>query len=56
MAEMLDLLRRKGFARTSLSVQKENLSTIHVYEKVGFEIVGDGFDDSELLNVYNLAS
>lgn len=56
MAEMLDLLRDEGFARASLSVQKENLPAIHVYEKVGFEIVGDGFDESEWLMICDLVS
>lgn len=51
MQKMLDLLSDKGYARASLSVQKENHAAICVYEKTGFRIVGDGADDSEWLMV-----
>lgn len=55
MRRMLDLLRDEGYAKASLSVQKENHAAIHVYEKTGFRIVGDGADDSEWLMVCDLS-
>ena len=55
MCAMLDELRDAGYARTSLSVQKEN-PALRLYERLGFRIVGDGFDDTEWLMVKELAS
>ena len=55
MRAMLDELRDAGYARTSLSVQKEN-PALRLYERLGFRIVGDGFDDTEWLMVKELAS
>lgn len=48
MGQMLDELREAGYLRASLSVQKEN-PALRLYERLGFRIVGDGFDDTEWL-------
>lgn len=53
MSAMLDNLRAAGYTRASLSVQKEN-PALRLYEHLGFQIVGNGFDDSEWLMVINL--
>ena len=42
METMLDELRRKGYEKTSLAVQKANYA-VKMYKKVGFEI----FDENE---------
>ena len=55
MRAMLDDLRDAGYARASLSVQKEN-PALRLYERMGFRIVGDGFDKSEWLMVCRLAA
>lgn len=47
---MLDELRAAGYARASLSVQKEN-PALRLYERQGFRIVGDGADASKWLMV-----
>ena len=54
MHAMLDELRNAGYARASLSVQKEN-PAVRLYERIGFRIVDDGFDETEWLMVINLA-
>ena len=51
MRQMLDELRRAGYPRASLSVQKEN-PAVRLYERLGFRIVGDGFDETEWLMIY----
>lgn len=51
MRQMLDELREAGYPRASLSVQKEN-PALRLYERLGFRIVGDGFDQTEWLMVY----
>jgi len=51
MRHMLDELRGAGYPRASLSVQKENPAA-RLYERLGFRIVGDGFDETEWLMVY----
>jgi GNAT superfamily N-acetyltransferase len=53
MKTMLDDLRDAGYARASLSVQKEN-PALRLYERMGFRIVGDGFDETEWLMVCRL--
>lgn len=53
MRALLDELRDAGYARASLSVQKEN-PALRLYERMGFRIVGDGFDESEWLMVCRL--
>lgn len=53
MGRMLDELRDAGYARASLSVQKAN-PLLHLYERLGFRIVGDGEDGTEWLMVHDL--
>ncbi len=50
MNALLDELRGAGYSRCSLSVQKEN-PALRLYERLGFRIVGDGFDRSEWLMI-----
>lgn len=52
MKQMLELLKSKGYKRASLGVNKENYA-VRMYKKAGFEIVGDGADETEWLMVYN---
>lgn len=51
MRQMLDELRRAGYSCASLSVQKEN-PAVRLYERLGFRIAGDGFDETEWLMIY----
>ena len=53
MQQMLDELREAGYSRASLSVQKEN-PALRLYERMGFRVVGDGFDETEWLMVCRL--
>lgn len=53
MGRLLDELRDAGYARVSLSVQKAN-PVLHLYEGLGFRIVGDGEDGTEWLMVHDL--
>ena len=53
MRALLGELREAGYARASLSVQKGN-PALRLYERMGFRIVGDGFDESEWLMVCRL--
>lgn len=53
MRAMLDELRDAGYVRYSLSVQKENPALL-LYERLGFRIVGDGFDETEWMMVREL--
>ena len=50
MGVLLSELRDAGYARASLSVQKEN-PALRLYERMGFRIVGDGFYETEWLMV-----
>lgn len=50
---MIEELQDRGLDRVSLSVQKENPAA-RLYQRLGFEIVGDGFDDTEWLMVREL--
>ena len=53
MEKMLQHLREKGYKRASLGVNKENYA-VRMYKKVGFQIVGDGADETEWLMVCEL--
>lgn len=53
MRAMLNELRDAGYARASLSVQKAN-PALHLYERLGFRIVGYGADESEWLMIRKL--
>lgn len=53
MRRMLGDLHAAGFARASLSVQKENPAR-RLYRRLGFRIVGNGADESEWLMVRKL--
>ncbi len=53
MKSILSLLKSKGYNRVSLGVNKENYA-VRMYEKCGFEIIGDGDDESEWLMVCKL--
>lgn len=55
MRAVLDELRSREFSRTSLSVQKEN-PAVRLYKRLGFEIIGDGADETEWLMVKKLDS
>ena len=55
MSQMLAELQEAGYARASLSVQKEN-PALRLYERQGFRIVGDGANQSEWLMVRRLDS
>lgn len=46
MQTTLDELARQGFSCCSLSVQKAN-PALHLYERLGFRIIGDGDDETE---------
>ena len=54
MRQMLDELCDAGYSRASLSVQKDN-PALHLYERMGFQIIGDGADDTEWLMTIELA-
>jgi GNAT superfamily N-acetyltransferase len=54
MGALLGELRGAGYARASLSVQKEN-PALRVHERMGFRIIGDGCDETEWLMVCRLA-
>lgn len=51
MRKMLEVLRKSGFKRCSLAVQKENYA-VKMYKKVGFEVVGE--NDEEYIMVCGL--
>lgn len=51
MKEMLTTLKRRGYKRASLSVQKANFA-VEMYRKSGFQIVAE--DEEEYLMLKNL--
>ncbi len=51
MREMLGSLRKSGYKKASLAVQKANYA-VRMYKKVGFEIVGE--NDEEYIMVCSL--
>lgn len=51
MRKMLDLLRRQGYKKASLAVQKANYA-VRMYEAVGFQTVGE--NDEEYIMVCDL--
>lgn len=53
MKEMLKKLKKRGYQKTSLAVQKDNYA-LKMYKKVGFETVGE--NDSEYIMVCKLDS
>lgn len=53
MKRMLELLKEKGYKRTSLGVNKENYA-VKMYQNVGFRIIGDGADETEWLMICEL--
>ena len=44
MLDMLRLLRDKGYAKTSLAVQKDNYA-VKMYKKVGFTVIGENEEE-----------
>ena len=52
MREMLELLRKNGYMRASLAVQKANYA-VRMYEKVGFHIIDQ--NEEEYIMVYDEA-
>ena len=50
MRRMISLLEDEGYARVSLSVQKEN-PACNLYKRLGFRVIGDGADETEWLMV-----
>ena len=53
MKRMLDILKRCGYARASLAVQKANCA-VRMYRSVGFEIVGE--NEEEYIMVCQLST
>ena len=51
MRRMLELLKRSGYKRASLSVQKENYA-LRMYLKLGFEVVIDKQEDYIMPLIY----
>ena len=51
MKNMLELLKSKGYEKTSLAVQKDNYA-VKMYKKLGFYIVGE--NDEEYIMIYDL--
>ena len=44
MRDMLELLKKKGYKQTSLSVQKVNYA-VRMYQKVGFEVIDENEEE-----------
>lgn len=51
LKEMLSALKQKGYARTSLAVQKANYA-VKMYQKAGFEVVDE--NEEEYIMVFRL--
>lgn len=51
LQEMLSALKQKGYARTSLAVQKANYA-VKMYQKAGFEVVDE--NEEEYIMVFRL--
>lgn len=51
MEKMLELLRKSGYGKASLAVQKENYA-VKMYKKVGFEIIDE--NDEEYIIICKL--
>ena len=51
MRDMLELLKKKGYEQTSLSVQKANYA-VGMYRKVGFEVIDE--NEAEYIMVCRL--
>ncbi|HKM34341.1 MAG TPA: GNAT family N-acetyltransferase [Lachnospiraceae bacterium] len=49
MEQMLSSLKKKGYKKTSLAVQKANYA-LKMYIKVGFEIVGESEEEYIMIN------
>jgi ribosomal protein S18 acetylase RimI-like enzyme len=43
MEHLFDLLRKRGYQQTSLSVQKDN-HAVRFYERLGYQIAGERID------------
>lgn len=48
MKEMLEILKRRGYAQASLSVQKANFAA-DMYRKLGFQVVGENEEEYLML-------
>lgn len=53
LAAIVKAAKEKGYKKISLSCQKANFA-VKIYQKAGFEIVGDGADDSEYMMIQRL--
>lgn len=51
LGKMLSALKEKGYARTSLAVQKENYA-VKMYQKAGFEVIDE--NEEEYIMVFRL--
>ena len=51
MKELLALLKRRGYQRVSLSVQKANYA-VKMYQKIGFEIVREHKEEYIMVNTF----
>ena len=52
LRQMLKYLKSAGYKQVSLGVSKENSHALHIYKKIGFEIIGDGDDETEWIMIY----
>ena len=52
LRQMMELLRQKGYAQVSWSVQKENYA-LRMYQKAGFEIVEDRGEELLMIARFN---